>query len=204
MQTATVTGNFGVGGINFTSRVSRSAEGQVSHVVDLLAGETGKISAGGVDNMDTGHIIEAADVIDVHWDDPASGDHKCRRGILVDTAEANLITFDEVPAGEGDALPAVGTVCVVSEQVEINTDFDGDDVELIGLMSTQRGNADFRTVAPAEIVSVKCVAGEAWMWASEQSIANPLTGDAVDKIIISNGSLATARFYLGLIYQSVA
>lgn len=203
MQTSTISASMSVGGINFTSRVSRQAEGQVSHIVDLLAGETGKISAGGVDNMDTGHIIEAADVVDIHWDDPTDGTHKCRRGLLVDTAEANLITFDEVPPGEGDALPAVGTVCVVNEQVEINTDFTGNDVELVAVMCTKRGMADFRTSVPAEIVAVKLVAGEGWDWASEQNIVNPLADAVVDKIIVSNGETAEARVYVGVLYQSV-
>jgi hypothetical protein len=201
MQTSTITGSVSVGGINFTSRVSRSAEGQVSHIVDLDAGQAGDISAAGVDELTTGHGIEAADVVDVHW--VAAGVQKCRRGLLVDVANANDIEFDEVPAGEGDALPAVDTEVVVSVQVEINTDFDGDDVELIGCMSTKMGMADFRNDTPASLSAVKLVSGEAWTWASGQNIANPLTGDPVDKIIVSNGEVAAARIYVGVLYQSV-
>jgi len=204
MQTSTITASLSVGGINFTSRVSRQAEGQVSHIVNIPAGQAGKISADGVDNLETGHGIEALDVVDVHWADPATTEHKCRRGLLVDTATEFAITFDETPAGEGDAIPAVGTACVVSVQTEINTDFTGNDVEIVGVMCTKKAMADFRTVVPAEIVAVKCVAGEAWTWISDQNIANPLADAIVDKIIVSNGETAEARIYVGALYQSVA
>ncbi len=202
MQTCTISASVSVGGINFTSLVSRQAEGQVSHIVDIDAGQTGDISAAGVDGLDTGHGIEAADVVDVHW--VAAGVQKCRRGLLVDVANANDIEFDEVPAGEGDALPAVDTEVVVGVQVEINTDFDGDDVELIAVMMTKMGMADFRDVGPVSLAAVKLVGNEAWSWASDQNIANPLTGNPVDMIVVSNGIAATARIYVGVLYQSVA
>ena len=202
MQTAQITGNYVVGGISFTSTVSRSAEGQISHVVDLPAGVAGKISASGVDNLATGHGIQAADVIDVHWTDPTDGSHKCRRGLTVDAANANDIEFDETPAGEGDALPAVGTDVFVSVQTVISTDWDGDDAEMVACKSTVRAMADFREAAASQ-EAVKLVAGEAWSWVSGQGVANPFAGNPVVSIKLSNGGATAGKFYLGLLYQSV-
>lgn len=202
MQTGRISASIVVGGIQFSSSVSRQAEGQVSHVVVLPAGVAGAISAAGVDGLATDHGIAGSDVVDVHWTDPADGTHKCRRGLLVDTANANDIEFDETPAGEGDELPAEDTAVIVSVQVAIETDWDGDDVEMIAAKMTARGVADFRAAA-ASVAAVKMVSGEAWSWVSDQGVDNPLTGDPVASVIVSNGMTASATFYLGLLYQSV-
>ena len=203
MQTGQIVSQCVVGGISFPSTVTRYGEGQVSHVVALIAGATGLINDGvGVDGMETGHGITGAMVIDVHWDDPGDGTHKCRRGLLVDTANANDIEFDEVPAGLGDALPADETPVIVSEQVIIDTDWEADLLAMIASKCTQRAVADFWDLGGSEL-TLKQVAGEAWTWASDQGVANPLDGDTVDLLYVSNGSATAATFYLGLLYQSV-
>jgi hypothetical protein len=202
MQTGSSTSSFSVGGLAFTSTVSRQGEGIVGHVVDIPAGVAGAISATGVDGLADGHGILDTDVIDVHWTDPSDGTHKCRRGIAVDTSSANAITFDNDPAAEGDALPAEDTDVIVSVQVVIETEWDGDDVEMIACKATQRAIADFRSAA-ASLMAAKLPSGEAWSWASGQGTTNPLTGDPVASVVISNGSTTAAIFSLGLLYQSV-
>jgi len=202
MQTGQIVSSIVVGGIQFSSSVSRSAEGQISHSVVLPAGIAGAISAAGVDGLPTGHGIVATDIIDVHWSDPSTGDHKCRCGLTVDTDAANAITFDETPAGVGDTLPAEDTAVVVSLRTTIDTDWDGDLLEMIAAKNTVRALADFRS-ASASIMALKQVAGEAWSWVSNQGIANPVTGDPISSIVISNGSTTAGTFYIGLLYQSV-
>ena len=203
MSTATITANISVGGVAFTSIATRTAEGGVNHALTLAAGTAGKISATGVDNMTAGHGIAGAAVVDVHWTDPADGvTHKVRRGLTVDTTAAAAITFDETPAGEGDALPATGTSCVVSVQAVITTNWDGDLVEMIACKSTNRVCVDFRAAA-ASLKAITAPAGEAWSWVSNQGAANPLTGDPVESVVVSNGSATAATFNLGLLYDSV-
>lgn len=203
MLTATITSSYSVGGIAFVSTASRQAEGQIGHVLTLPAGVAGAISAAGVDGLATGHGILDTDTVDVHWDDPTDGSHKCRRGLAVDTVAANAITFDNDPAAEGDALPAEDTAVVVSLRVTVNTDFDGDDVEVVAARCTQRAVVDFRAAA-ASLAAVKLPAGEAWSWMSDQGAANPLTGDPVDTVVASNGTVTEATLNLGALYQSVA
>lgn len=162
----------------------------------------GAISATGVDGLATGHGLQVSDLIDVHWTDPVDGTHKCRRGITVDVSNENDIEFDDVPAAEGDALPDTDTAVVVGLQVEIDTDFAGNNVEMVACRITQRAIADFRAVA-ASVVAVKLAAAEAWHWISGQNIANPLADELVDVVRVSNGSIATATVELGVLYQSV-
>lgn len=204
MQTGQITSNIVVGGIQFSSTVSREADGQIGHSTALAAGIAGVMGDAGVDidGITAGHGLLAADIIDVHWTD-AAGLHKCRKGITIDTANANDVVFDEAPAGTGDAYPAAEWAVIIGVQVVIDTDFDGDLNEMIACKSTVRANADFQEDDNTLLLAVKLVAGEAWSWCSDQSIANPLTGNAVGQIKVSNGSITAGTFYCGVLYQSV-
>ena len=203
MQTATVASTVVIGGISFNSGLARQAEGNIGQIVTLPAGVAGAVSPTGVDGLATGHGFQADDVIDVHWTDPTDGvSHKCRRGVKVDTASANAITFDNSPAAEGDALPAEDTAVVVARQVSINTDFDGDDVVIVGAKADQRAMVDFRSAA-VSLAAKKLAACEAFLWASNWGFANPLAGDPVDVVKCSNGTTTSATLYLGLLYDSV-
>lgn len=202
MQTATISQSISVGGIAFSSQLTREAEGGISQVVDLPAGVAGAISAAGVDGLATGHGIAGSAVIDVHWADPTDGSHKCRRGITVDTTATNAITFDETPAGAGDSLPAEDTAVVVSVQTPVTLAVDGDDIVTIAVRGQYAAIADFRT-AEASLLAQKLIASEAWMYISGQG-ANPLTGDPIASLVLSNNSTYINRIHLGILYDSVA
>jgi hypothetical protein len=201
MQTGTITSQCTVGGISFSAAVSQQGEGQISHVATIPAGSAGAISAAGVDGLVTGHGISVSDVIDVHWLDPADGTHKVRRGLTVDVSNANDIEFDEIPAGEGDALPAVDTAVVVSVQVIVTSAFDGDLVLMIAAKMTQLAFMDLRDAGGSELAQ-KFAANGLWWWATGQGFTNPIAADDITEIRISNGSIAAATFYLGILYDS--
>lgn len=200
MQTGTIAATITIGGTNFRSTASRQAEGHVAHVVAIPAGIAGAISAAGVDGLATGHGLVQNDVIDIHW--TAAGVRKARRGVTVDTAAANAITFNDDPAAEGDALPAEDTAVVVSKRVTIDTEWDGDDIEILACKATKDLMADFRTAAASEMAK-HLSADEAWWWISGQGVANPLASDSVASIVLSSATTTAGVFYLGLLYQSV-
>lgn len=203
MQTGYFNAQAVVAGLTFNISAPREAEGQVSHVVVLEPGIAGAISAAGVDGLVEGHGIQQGDKIDVHWSDPSSGDHKCRRGLVVDTAETTSIEFDESPAGEGDALPDEDTAVVVDVQTEVATSWDGDDLELLVCGATGRMMADFRTAVESKNAA-KLASGVLSWWLSDISMTNPYTGDPITVIRLSNGSVAAVTFNCGLLYQSVS
>lgn len=190
-----------VGGISIQSTITRTGEGQISQRVDLPAGIAGQISAAGVDGLPTGHGFEASDVIAVHWVD-ANGVAKSRRGLTVDAASTNAIEFDETPAGAGDALPAADTDVVVSVQYSISVAFDGDDLEMIVAASTGQVAVDYRAAA-ASIAARTLTANESWSWISGEGVANPLEGETIASIVVSNGATSAATFLLGVLYDSV-
>jgi len=190
-----------VGGLTFSGTLTRTLTGQVGHSVTLPAGKSCIRTATGANTLATGHGLVAGNVIDVHWSDPTDGTHKCRRGITIDTANANDVTFDEVPAGVGDALPVDGTALVIAVQVIIDTDFDGDLIGMIAVLSPQRAIAVFWD-ASVVLLAQKLVANEVFAWVSGLGVTNPLAGNPVAQIKATNGSVTAATLKIGLVYQS--
>ena len=105
-------------------------------------------------------------------------------------------------SGAGDVYPAQGTTLIVAKQVTINTDFDGDDAVLFAAFATARAHADFQDSGSLSLEAVELAANEVWWWASSLGQANPLTGNAVDTVQVSNGTTAVATFKLGILYDS--
>ena len=203
MPTGKITSTVSVGGIEFASSVSRTAAGQVSHSTVIPAGIAGvKNSSTTVNGLVTGHGLVGTDVVDMHWTDPTDGIQRCRRGITIDTANANDIVFDETPAPLGDSLPANDTAVVLSKRVTIDTDWDGDLLEMIALKATGRAVADFWD-ATVSLVAQKMEADQALDWVSNQGVANPYTGNPVSSIKVSNGTVAAVTFTMGALYRSV-
>jgi hypothetical protein len=174
----------------------------VGQVTALIAAQPGLKSTAGVDTMTTGHGIVATDIVDIQWTDPTDGSHKARRAVTVDTNTANAITFDETPAAVGDAYPANGTAVTVHKRINVDTDFDGDLLEMLAVKSTGRCVVDFRDVGGAVLLSQKLTADQAFTWVNGQGVANPLTGNPVDHLRVSSGQTAATTCTLGLIYRS--
>jgi len=202
-QTSTVTLNYVIGGTSFSSKETKTAEGAISHVLDLPAGIAAVRTTPGSDTMVTGHGLVATDIVDVHWDDPTDGTHKVRRGLTIDIANANDVTFDETPAGEGDALPANGTALVLGKQVVVSTLFDGDDLELVATKCDVKSMVDMRTVAASKQAQ-KLAAGASWFWLKGFGFTNPLAASDITEAKASNGSVTAGTVNFALMYQSVA
>lgn len=202
-QTGTVTTVYSIGGISFSCKATRTGEMNVGQNVVIPAGKAGAISASGVDGLVTGHGIVGSDLIDIHWSDPSDGTHKCRRGVTVDSAAANAITFDDSPAAEGDALPAEDTQVVVSVQVPIVMAFDGDLLLIIGAKTSQRAMVDFRDSEGSEL-AVKLTANEGWGWTVDQGVTNPMAADDIVLLNASNGSTTETTLQISGLLDSVA
>jgi len=201
MQTGTITSTILIGGIGFTSTITRTAEGQISHVVELPAGVAGAVSATGVDGLATGHGLVQGDVVDLHW--TGGGEQKCRRGITIDTASANAVTFDDSPPAGGDALPAEDTAVVVGKQIEVNTEWVGNDSEIVAARLSKIGAVDFRDDTAASVLAAKLAAAASWFWAAGQGVDNPFADKTLATIKASNGSTSECTLHVGVLYQSV-
>ncbi len=175
-----------IAGLTITGSVPRSADGGLTREIPLPAGTAGTLTTRtdddtGVATLEAGHGLSTSDVVDVYW----SGG--MRYGMTA-TVAGNAITVD---LGAGDNLPAEDTAMVVTLQVQITADIDGDEVQLIVAGCDQRCHLDFQDSGTASLAAVDIAAGEMWDWAADQAIANPLTGNATADIYASNGSSST-------------
>jgi len=200
MPTGRIATNYAIAGMNFISDVQRTAEGGINQTVPLAAGVAGAVSAAaGVDGLPTGHGFAGAEVIDIHWDDPVTGFAKCRYSTPIDAAAANSITLF---AGSGDALPAEDTPVVISYLTYIDIDFDGDFAEIVAMKCSVNSFVNFTRTVGGVAKVVHLVADELWSWVSDQNVANPLTGNAIGYINLSNASVTAGTFYCGVAYNS--
>ena len=107
--------------------------------------------------------------------------------------------------GAGDDFPASGELTVVvCPQLPLDLTFDGDNLVLVGAISTRGGLLLFRDSAGALVGSpVELIANVPWGWATGRG-TNPLRGNAVASGSISNSDTAgTAGFKLtGLQYAA--
>lgn len=193
-----MTSTINVGGVAVASAISRTADGQIGQNPTLAAGIAGTLSTRTDDNtgvitLGASHGVTTADFVDVFW---SGGVHY---GMAVTATDATTITVD---IGAGDNLPAQDTVVVVGVRQEIDVDFGGDDVEMIAASSDKRAHIEFLTAADASIEAVELLANEAWSWATNTGVTNPLAANTVGKVQASCGEAAAAALKLGVLYDS--
>lgn len=205
MPTAIVSSQSSIGGIQMNGSVSRTATGQISQQLnstgDPFSAGTAAVLTTRTD-ADTASLTAAShpfnngDLVDVYWTGGV------RYGMLVSSDAANTFVVGAVGVGSGDNLPVETTALVVCKQQVINTDFDPDDVKIIRIVSTVRGHVEFIDTEAVSVMGQELIASEPWEWKSGQGIANPLTGDPIDEIRVSNGSTAAGTFSIGVLYDS--
>jgi len=173
--------------------------------VPLPAGVAGTLSTRTDDDTAVitaaGHSLQQDDKVDVYW---AGGR---RYGMTVSSVDGNNVTVgtDAGHVGNGDAFPAQDTAVVITEQVVIDLEIDGDALVCIAAGADQRAHLEFHdgvttSIAAAEIPA----AGESWSWVEDSGYTNPLAGDVTEEIRCSNGSTTAATLKLGGLYNSTS
>ncbi len=200
-----------IGGLSITSVATRSIEGSQPGLgpYTLAAADAGSLTTRASDTAGTltmtseDHGISTGDVIDIFWTD-ANSRAQCAYGCTVGTVSTTSVPFTgaSFDTGTNDAsvLPAQDTSVTADEQTEIIEVFDGDNLEFIILHSTRKGHFEFEEAASSggsTICSGKLTANEAWRWISDQGITNPLTGQPVQKIKVSNGDSSNSATLKG-------
>lgn len=190
-------------GVTIQGLRTRTGSGQIAQVASLPAGIAGTLTtrtgdAEGTFTLAAGHGLEVNDIIDVYW---AGG---LRYGMKVSAVNGNDVTAGGTGGpGAGDVLPAEDTAIVADEQVTLDVDFDGDKLEMIVVASSARAHIDFQDASGNSLEAQELSAGEPWDWASGMGAVNPLSGNPVDRVKLSNGdSSAAAIVKIGLVYNS--
>ena len=186
-----------IAGLTINGTLERTADGGKSHEIPLPAGTAGTLTTRtdddtGVATLESGHGLQNGDYVTVFW----SGGS---RGYMAAAVAGDAITVD---LGDGDVLPPQDTVVVVTKGVQVTSDFDGDDMQLIVAKCDRRAFVGF-IVATVIAYPLELPAGEPWVWAADQVIANPLTGGPVHAFYVANSSATTAgMLLLGILFDT--
>ncbi len=208
----------GIAGLSISGVITRSIEGSQKGwgPLTLAVADAGSLTTRASDTAGTltmtseSHGIGTGDVIDIFWTD-ANGRAQAAYGCTVGTVSTTSVPFTgaafDTDVNDATVLPAQDTAITADVQTVIETIFDGDDLEFIILYSTREGHFEFEEAASSggsTITSAKFVANEEWRWISNQGITNPLAGQPVNRIKVSNGdSSNAATFKGGLLHDNV-
>lgn len=183
-------------------QITRTGETKVNKRVQTAAAKSGVVTSNAegsaVLTLGADHGITDADIVGVFW---AAGQ---RVDVTVSAYDATTITIT-VATGTGDAIPAATTAVTVGVRVQ-ETDIT---FAAAGLQKLTVGSP--AVTAPASAVGVnftdaddvsllhaKVADGEAYLWASNNGPANPITG-TVAKMNCYSGKTAAAEVVIGAI-----
>jgi hypothetical protein len=141
--------------------------------------------------MNVGHAITTGQRLDIFWD--VGGVKGARRGVTVGTVSVNQVPFS---LGAGDNLPADESA--ITAQVPAEEEFlvTGNNVTVILARATRRACVVFADASNAELHAIEgeldgtSTTGNGYQWYSGNGVTNPLAGDAVAKVFLSNGDSA--------------
>lgn len=191
MATGTYAVAVSIGGVTINKTIQRTGDHPNAYsAIPLPAGKAGTLSTRtdnntGVATLSGGHGLATLDVVDVFWSGGARYGMDC-------TVATNDVTID---GGAGDNLPAEDTAVVLTKQVTINTQIDGDAAQLIAVLlestnsaSTEAGSIDFQDASHASIEQIDLVANQPQVFDLEAGGTNPFTGNVITHAHATNGS----------------
>jgi hypothetical protein len=79
----------------------------------------------------------------------------------------------------------------------------GDNVVAIAVYGAAAGKAVFEDAGGEELY-VPLVAGEVWEWSSSSGATNPIAGDSIIKVYLSQSGAAAASAKVGVAYDNAA
>lgn len=189
-----------LGGVSIQKSINRTGDHANAYEVTLPVGKAGTLSTR-TDN-DTGvvtataHGLIVGDKVNVFW----SGGK--RYGMTVSAvADANNATVGTLAGeiGAGDNFPVQGTAVVITKQVTINAQIDGDAIAIIGIVaeaidpaSTAKAHLDLLDAGGLSIEAIDLVANEPKTWDITGGATNVFTGNPITSGKAANGSSTEA------------
>lgn len=186
-QTLTVT----VAGKTLTHTRNKTVKQLKTISPSLAAAKIGQLTTRtsntvGTLTMNSGHGFLTGQRLDIYWVENNIPGH--RRGVTIGTVSGDTVPFS---GGDGDNLPTNNTA--VTAQVPEENEFvvTGDNVKSISILMPRKGIVVFASSGNAEQhFRHHPEAGTNYHWDYLNGDTNPLAGDAVAKVFISNGDSA--------------
>jgi hypothetical protein len=176
-----------VAGISVGASITKSEEAGFQLIENVPAANPGTLTTRTDD--DTGvitktlatHNITTGEIVDVYWSGGA------RYGMTAGTIATSAAVIP-IDGGAGDNLPLGTTpaVTVAHRTVYDSSSFTGTDAQMLAAACDDSQRAHIRLMSStSESLSIKIAAGEAFLWWANNGFANPITGDTIDSIEIT-------------------
>lgn len=192
-------------GVRLGRARTRSGAALLRWEVALPAGEAGTLTTRtdnttGTATLGASHGITTGMTVDVFW---ASG---VRYGVTVGTVSGTSVPFS---GGSGDNLPSTSTSLVITEQVSVTVQIDGDEAHVIAVehqlnddTDTSRAHVQFRDSGSAEIAALWLQPNKATVYDLDGGDTNDFTGNPITNIKAANGSSSQAAVLVILSLES--
>lgn len=194
MPTGSIKVNAAFNGFEVPTNIDISDELQISASQSIPAAKTGTLTTRTDDNTGTitgqsGHGITTGSTFDIFWTN-ADGSVGCQRNAVAGTVSGTSIPFD---TGVGDNLPAQDSAVTITPQTTITgISFAANSLSM--LLATCQGPFSLQFKGSSTVHDTfRGKARAAYFWYSGCQYANPMAGDTVDTILISNGDSAAAK-----------
>jgi hypothetical protein len=196
---ARITKTMSMGGVNFNSGTTVTADAVIVNEESVAAGYAGTLTtrtsdtAGTVTTTATPTGITDGDRVDIYW----SGG--CCYGATVGTVSDKVIPFT---LAAGDVLPVQTTAVMIVEPVLLDMEVLGTNVDTIMLYTEKLGQFAFVSSGPTDEYQVEVPAAGSWAWNEADGFANPITGDSIVGVYVSHGHTAAATMRVGVLYNN--
>ena len=199
MSTATLVKTLTIEGFSISSTETWDDETGVLTQKALAAGKAGSLTtrtgnSDGIVTATAAHGYTDATTFAVYW----TGGK--RYGMTCSSYNATTLTLT---GGAGDNFPTALTAVTVCSETTLDLVFSGSDVYLIWVISTRAGHMDIRATASSEWAAL-LAANIAVEWTENSDRANPITGDAITTIRVSNGTTNSAVLTVGIVKEATA
>lgn len=180
-----------VNGKNMTEVATVEGDGMVQKDVKANLAVAGEITTRTDDNtvnvtFEAGHGFVDGDRVDIFWE--VGGVPGCRYGIAIDmTGDVGLLD-----GGAGDNFPVLNTEVTVCKCRAEAFNVIGNNMQLLGLYMSGRGNIIVADAVPnAHHPQIFPLPGQVYEWYTGNGVTNPLAGDTVTQIFVSQASTTT-------------
>ena len=192
-ESLTVTSSYAVGGRSYVGSRTVSGNVAINFTFDPAAAKAGTLTTrtdndtGTITMSSGGHGITTGAKVDVYWDGGS------RYDVTVGTVSGTSVPID---LGAGDNLPIATTAVTVQVREEQDFPFAGDDMAALSI-SAGGANATvlFLDGSDAVLLAIELDSTTTiYTWDSGNGATNPLAGDTVAKVTVTQGgSTSTAR-----------
>lgn len=138
-------------------------------------------NTGTITMTNAGHLVTTGARIDIYWTN-ADGTYGCQRACTVGTVSGTSVPFD---LGIGDNLPAQASAVIVGICEEFTFTFTGNNIKALAVASDGRATIVICSSTATEELAKVFTRADAYGWTSSDSETNPLSGDTITKVFMS-------------------